>query len=251
MLNLCRNDLALSVAIVVLGLGIVGTAVIAYVPDLEWEPIWVFLTAVFTAVLAWSTINLWSATKEIGERSERTLRTAERAYVKMSHAPPGLRPVPDQPRTYVIEVVISNYGRTPASVTDALIKNVVLGRGDQLPREPDYTPDPGVHVPPQAFLVTNDHISFYRRWSLPQDIERSLEHPDPVFEFYAIGYVDYTDAFGKRYRAGYARRYKPERNFWDQEVYPTPEKYHGRSNLMVVGGENYNYDLCLDEVNEE
>lgn len=122
MLNMCRNDLALAVALVVLALAIVGAVLAAYVPELNWETV----TGTFTVVLALSTIGLWVVTWAAGKRADSVIRTSERAYVKMSHAPPGLRKAEDQPGIYVIEVVVSNFGRTPAIVTDALIKKLPL-----------------------------------------------------------------------------------------------------------------------------
>ena len=238
MLNMCRNDLALSAALIVLGLSILGAALLAFVPDLEWEPIWVFFTALFTGVLAWSTIKLWGATKEMGDRSDRAIRTVERAYVKMSHIHPGLRPT-EMAGVYLITVEVRNFGHTPATITGAVLKHVVLRTGTSLPAEPDYTPDPDWQQP-KAFLVTNDQFSFTRRWG----VFRWVELPDATHEVYAIGYVDYEDAFGRRYRSGYARLYKPTRNTGGEEVFPTPES---RSNLVFVTQEGYNYDRLLDD----
>jgi hypothetical protein len=242
-----RPVIAALLVVAFCGLVLAASDAIKEPAELNWDTVGTLVIAAFTVVLALSTILLWWTTKADGKQRDRAFRTSERAYVKMSHAPPGLRKVEDQPGIYVIEVVVSNFGRTPAIVTDALIKKLPLPFGQKLDPEPNYTPDPGEHVPPQAFLVKDDHFSFHRRWVIGTGVERPAPKQDPAIEFYALGYVDYTDSFGKRYRAGYARRYKSDRNIPDPEVYPTEEAYHRRSNLMIVGGERYNYDRCLDD----
>jgi hypothetical protein len=120
-----------------------------------------------------------------------------------------------------------------------MVKDVVLPVSAKLPPKPDYTPPPDWQQP-KAFLVTNDTFSFTRRWGVFQGIEL----PNPTHEVYAIGYVDYEDAFGRRYRSGYARQYKPLRNIGGASIFPTEES---RSNLVFVTQEGYNYDICLDE----
>jgi hypothetical protein len=92
-------------------------------------------------------------------------------------------------------VVVTNFGRTPARVTDAMIKAHVLRKDVPLPPEPDYTPAPGPQEQPKAFLVINDTFQYVRRWKINAKISR----PDPTHVLYAVGYVDYTDAFGRRF----------------------------------------------------
>jgi hypothetical protein len=89
----------------------------------------------------------------------------------------------------------------------------------------------------------NDTFQYVRRWKINAKISR----PDPTHVLYAVGYVDYTDAFGRRYRPGYARQYKPKRDIWNPVVYPTSESYHGRSNLVFVTQEGYNYDRPISD----
>jgi hypothetical protein len=249
-----RSDWGLAGGLLLLALSVfvlAGAILAQHLPEADWETVWIAVTGLFTVMLAVSTIMLWSATKSMGERSDRAFRTAERAYVKMSHAPPGLRCIraltDDMSTQYLITLTITNFGRTPAKVTDVLVNRVMvpanLPPDQKLPAKPDYKPDPWYPESPKAFLVTNDTFSFTRVWQFWDKIES----PEPTHELYAIGYVDYEDAFGTRYRAGYARLYAPAANKEDFRIYPTPESYAGRSNLVFVTQEGYNYDICLDE----
>jgi hypothetical protein len=122
---------------------------------------------------------------------------------------------------------------------------MVLPLGQELPNKPDYTSEGvpgGWQSQMEAFLVTNDSFAVGGPWRLWEKIE--LPHPTHVL--YAIGYVEYEDAFSNRYRAGYARLYRPESNEQNDKLYPTPESYAGRNNLAFVPQEGYNYDICLD-----
>jgi hypothetical protein len=239
------NDRPLFVALLAVafaGFAIAGSTLVKEPVELNWETVWVGVTGLFTVVLAVSTIGLWIATKAAGQRADAVIRTSERAYAKMSHAPPGLRLVRtltiDNSAEYMITVEVTNFGRTPAKVTDAMVKRVTLPVDQKLPVKPDYARKPGSYERPKAFLVTNDSFSFTERWK----IKAHIELPKPTHVVYAIGYVDYEDAFGNRYRAGYARRYKPERNIKNDDVYPSEESYRCRSNLVFVTQEDYNYD---------
>jgi hypothetical protein len=234
-------------AVAFAGFAIAGSTLVKEPVELNWDTVWVGVTGLFTVVLAVSTILLWKATKAAGDRADSVIRTAERAYVKMSHAPPGLRPVPGMDGMYLIEVVITNYGRTPATVTDAMIKAYVIPNEAELPPEPNYTPDPGPQEQPKAFLVTNDMFQYVRRWK----VNAKISLPDPTHVLFAIGYVEYTDAFGRRYRSGYARLYKPKRDYWDPVIYPTEESFRTRSNLVFVTQEGYNYDVPLDDERDD
>ena len=57
-------------------------------------------------------------------------RKVERAYVKISHPSPGIRHV-NSDGTIWLTVSVKNYGRTPARVTNVVIKPVVRA-GDQM-----------------------------------------------------------------------------------------------------------------------
>jgi hypothetical protein len=56
-----------------------------------------------------------------------------------------------------------------------------------------------------------------------------------------IGFVDYIDQFGQRYRGGYARIYYPMIDI-KNDRYKSEAEYAARNNLGVVAQEGYNYD---------
>jgi hypothetical protein len=79
---------------------------------------------------------------------------------------------------------------------------------------------------------------------------------------YVLGWVEYTDQFGTRHRAGYARFYDQsadsrERYTRRQAVQvgnlrlpntvPDEAAYQARNNLRFVTNPRYNYDIEIDE----
>jgi len=163
-------------------------------------------------------------------------RKVERAYVKISHPPPGIRHL-NSNGSFSLTVSIKNYGRTPASVTDVVIKRIVLRHGDSLPPEPDYTVA-REDSKPQAFLVTNDELFLPRAYRIsPEEMSKVK---DGTAVLYMIGYVDYTDQFGQHHRGGYGREYRP--GIDERARYKTDDEFDRRSNLIVLAEEGYNYD---------
>jgi hypothetical protein len=152
----------------------------------------------------------------------RTTQKAERAYVKMSHAPPGvsfaLR------GKIVINIDVRNFGRTPGRVTDVVINACTCPNEDRLPDNPSYMPrtSPGI---PNAFLVSNDN--FFYNSSIPLPEAEVAEVKVGNRQLYLLGYVDYIDQFGHRYRGGYGRLYRAD--------------FTG-NNLIFIAQPGYNYD---------
>jgi hypothetical protein len=183
--------------------------------------------AIFTIVLTISTVLLWWATKNAANAARiaaEHIPTVERAYVKMSHAKPGLRiNYPEQ--NFRVIVGVKNFGRTPARITDVRLKHIVLEKGETLPIVPDYSKVGGEEAI-EAFLVADDE--FFH--DVTFDFVRSqAEVQDGTVTIYIIGYVDYIDQYGQRQRGGYARVYDAERE-------------SGSNNLVFVVQPNYNYD---------
>jgi hypothetical protein len=246
---MCRNDLALAVGLVVLGLGALVLGIplfIQYFPEMRAEAIWAGVTALFTIVLAWSSIKLWGETKAIGDRTDRAFRTAERAYVKMSHHPPGLH-IEAASGLCWLSLQVKNFGRTPARVTHAFLTVKLLPNNESLASKPLYKTNLIDQVY-KAFLVTDDHATYY---PMPFGIgaENVPGLQDGTLKLYLIGHVDYVDMFNRRYQAGYARVYYPEvdkrEEYGKGEV--GDEAFANRSNLVFLTEGDYNYDICLDE----
>jgi hypothetical protein len=202
-------------------------------------------TALFTLALAAFTWTLWRATDQIGRdttnaanASAKNFTASERAYVKISHLPPGLSFESGDGTVFAsINLEIKNHGRTPARITKVRIKSRHFLPADPMPVEADY----GDAIDPNAteqFLVTGDY--FYSGGTLPLDrgyydlISRGIEI------LWVYGYVDYIDIFGQRHRAGYARYFDPSLD--NQSRYRTEEEFLKRSNLPFVGRRGYNYD---------
>lgn len=104
------------------------------------------VTAIATAVIGFFTITIWKINSDQLVHGRRV----ERAYVKMSHRPPGVMFGSGFTRID-IELDVRNHGRTPARVTDALLSSMILPNGRDIPNRPIYTEAPDRDVP-SAFL---------------------------------------------------------------------------------------------------
>ena len=157
--------------------------------------------AAFTGTLWWSTRQLWKAgaqqialAKQTSEATQTVLgqtRVVERAYVKLSHEPPGVR-FERMDMTIHVKLRVKNFGRTPAYVTDVILTPVILGVGERLPAIPSYR---GTEVYPatRAFLVADDKIFTHIVFPLS---EREYEGVwAGNLSLHIIGFVDYIDAF--------------------------------------------------------
>ena len=179
------------------------------------------IIAFFTSVLAVSTIGLWYHTHRIAKHTANS----ERAYVTMSHEPPGLN-VTIKREHAVVTIEIKNYGRTPATVTDLLLQLDRFGEDNPAPDKPKYRTDaPRTNV--GAFLVAD--TSIFHTWVLPNPNEGDGN------ELWLFGYVDYSDAFGQHHRAGYARTYRDSANISGKA-----------NNLFFVNKDGWNYDKSID-----
>ena len=191
-----------------------------------WSTIFSGSVALFTIVLAGSTIGLWISTHRISRHSI----VSERAWVKMSHRSGGEfgngLEIDRERNEIRIVIQVKNYGRTPADVSNVFLDWRALPKGQSLPDSPNYLPTEYALLSISAFLVANDEVL---SWITFRGI--SGDHLDKIGTgdetLWIYGYVDYTDAFGQRHRAGYARQYVPGRT--------------GNS-LIVVTHSAYNYD---------
>ncbi len=203
---------------------------------------WVAYAAIAQAVLTLIAIFLiWrtllatkDAVKEAARASEAAVNTvadmqrAERAYVTISHKPPGLDlQFADGHAKVVIEV--KNFGRTPATVTAVHLELQRFEDENPPPDQPVYCPDK-LHSKSGSFLVTNG--SFFRGQILP------IPGGDKRGDLWLFGYVDYVDVFDQRHRGGYARVYTPGS---DDPSIPAEE----RNNLVFVSEPDWNYDRPL------
>jgi hypothetical protein len=171
------------------------------------------LVAIFTLILAWIAWRQWVS-----------YRRGERAYVTLSHysdrGVPALQLDLDG-RVAMVTMRVKNFGNTPATI--GRVSLALRVTRDRLPRRPRYgPPDDDIGF----FLVKGDHFDVTPSIAISaEDAERIVDGA-PVW---LIGYVDYRDAFRRRYRAGYARRYDPD-------------PASGVDNLIFETQRGYNYD---------
>lgn len=193
-----------------------------------------FALVFVTARLVYFTRRLWNSTKDLVEKSEGSTKTIERAYVKLSPYPPGIQFADDG--VFNVSLRVENFGNTPADITDVLMKCLILDSEDQLPESPSYqrtrTSDSYA-----AFLVKGEWFTYWNpEWfTLNKDEVELIKSGRKTL--FLIGYVDYTDRFGTKHRAGFARYYWPSAD--------NPNKGGGgndRQNLYFVRKAGYNYD---------
>lgn len=162
-----------------------------------------------------------------------TIMRAERAYVKMSHKPPGVQV---DSSTYYVVMQIKNWGDTPARITETLVKFDIRQKDDPPPSTPDYKtnhPTPSI----QAFLVRDEEIFYAPGISITIDDVVPIRSEQKTLWIY--GYVDYIDIFGVEHRAGYGRYYSP---VFDVQGFETDEEFANRNNMFTMEGSGYNYD---------
>lgn len=123
---------------------------------------------------------------------------AERGYVKISHTPPGLD-FSDKGALASVVFEVKNWGRTVATVSDVHVNFVKLQSGVPMPipypfptRERESFPN-GILVPHEYFF-TKKYI-------------KKISATDLDEQLWVIGYVDYSDIYGRRWRGGYARKF--------------------------------------------
>lgn len=192
-----------------------------------------WLIVIFTFGLLVFTGLLYRATNLMAKHS----LASERAYVTLSHiSPPGL--VLDvKTGTILITLRVRNSGRTPATISNLIIRAAALPNGTPLPDSPYYEPERD-DASAKAFLATEEDFFHTRVLSLSDgDLVEVLNGNQTLYLF---AFVDYMDQFGGRHRGGYARKYDQERD--RRENYPSDESFGKRNNLIFVTERYYNYD---------
>jgi hypothetical protein len=167
-------------------------------------------------------------------KEAESITAAERAYVKLSHLPPGMI----FNNGYCgARIRVKNFGRTPARVTGVVMSILIRDLEDtSLP--PPLTVAGNVTRPFRAFLVANDEFSFTESRHVGHEATEQLIQG--LKRLFLFGYVDYIDQFGQRHRAGYARAYLSGLD--DRKLYPSDEAFKERSNLDLLTEPKYNYD---------
>ena len=149
----------------------------------------------------------------------RSNRTIERAYVGLSHTPPGVQPIGGPHPAAWVSVRVKNHGHTPATVTGMSL--TLLISSTPLPAEPPYAPG----GPVAAFLMAGDE--FFQNLTITASEFAQIQAGALS---YVLGYVDYSDQFGQRHRCGYARRF---------------DARSPANNLVFVTEAGYNYERSV------
>jgi hypothetical protein len=168
------------------------------------------------------------ANADAAKASAEAVLLAERAYVDVSHAAPGLTIGDD----IQVRFVIKNHGRTPANICPLHAFPALGEPNATLPDSPMYgTP---ATEQPHVFLMPSDTtLVFVAFPAFPPDVMSQIATGERIL--WLLAYQDYVDRFGIRHRAGYCRRYIPT---------PLPG---GSNNLVFVANPGYNYDIEIDE----
>lgn len=187
------------------------------------------------------TVNATKDAADAALKTARNMETIERAYVKMSHVAPGL--ILDDIGGLAVQLRVKNFGKTPARVNDLRVDFRYLPEITDLPDVPPAIEMPGDVL---AFLVQDDEFFFSHQRALGNTIVDNLR--DDVGTVLVWGYVDYTDAFEQRHRAGYGRIYRRSADI--PRTTQSTESFNSRSNLDLVTQAAYNYDRAYKGDNE-
>jgi hypothetical protein len=196
----------------------------------------------------------------------------ERAYVAISHAPPGLKFGYEDTsgndvsrQDAAIKIKITNHGNTPARVTKAVIHQWIVREPIQplSMSEIHSFYDSSASDSIEAMIAPNDSLYLPKVLKIPVADIKTVKSMGNMFSdcktplrIFVVGYVEYWDRFEKRYRSTYARMFDPwqevkEGTTPDDPIYRTKkeyaERYKKRNNLIFNTPSGYNTDYECDE----
>ena len=165
-------------------------------------------------------------------RTAQHMQSADRAYIKISHAPTGLtfndstaEVLYGTYRTGNVTIDVSNIGKTPARLTGFVKTHFILPNEAPLAPIPPY--DSGATERPEVRTTMYGTDAMTSNFKINLSTDEFIAINAKTSRLYLIMYVDYIDQFGIRHRAGYARRYVP---------------HCPGNNLDLVTQRDYNYD---------
>ena len=169
--------------------------------------------------------KLTEATNEIADTANRMNHAIYRAYVDLSHRPPGLE-LSQSSSNANVQMTVMNHGETPADLSGVLLR--LVATNDPLPDTPPY--GSASVQPVSIFLNAGESVNFPWSMQVPSDVIQQIEAGG--IGAWLVGYVEYDDRFGRKHRNGYARRYEPAQP---------------QNNLVFELHENYNNDTEVEE----
>ena len=183
-------------------------------------------------------VNVASKAAAAALTQAEAFKLSERAYVKMSHDPPGVEfHVTSEGQSWLtVGLSVKNWGKTPARVVKAVICYRCTPGIEMLPEKPVYDEN-AVHAQVQAFLVTNDFTGYVYERRIPT--QQVIDVKEGRSNLWVYGHVEYLDIFDVLHVAGYGTFYVPE---YDDPARYGPRQFEKRSNLVFITALTYNYD---------
>ena len=163
---------------------------------------------------------------EAAKSSARAVMLEQRAYVRISHTPRGLRELNEPRSGYQINILIENIGKTPARLTDMVLTSTCVPPNRYLPVPAVYPIDKHTDDFPRFLYGGDDERKAL--WDFPFTPAEKAEIESGATVLCIYGYIDYIDTFEVRHRSGYGRWYSPP-SLKDE-------------NLNFVVEPSYNYD---------
>lgn len=185
------------------------------------------LLVVVTAILGAGTFLLWVSTRKLAHDAETAAKHQLRAYIAVDFDPPGVDRRGDISGRGIIAIRLGNVGRTPADILDSVFTHITA---DKPPSYPRYVRRKGRTAPKLLLAPGQEYVSY--------EVIESLNEPMP--RHYIMGYIDYQDIFGKKWRTGFARWYKLRRD--SRALYPSDQRFDNRMNLVPMDKPWFNYD---------
>lgn len=192
-----------------------------------------FWVALFTAVLAWSTIGLWVQTKRSALIAERALTDLEAPFISVKIIESGLtRSYGESWHSFgELKFSIENFGRTPARLLEIADRPYFAPRGaGQLPPKIDPAFASRNEMPWGVVAPPNGESQpfTYNLFAFTLGKVGQGEIPMRTHNFYFYGFVRYATIFGGIYRSGFCFMYDVASERW-----------------LLWGGDDYNY--CKQE----
>jgi hypothetical protein len=176
-------------------------------------------TALFTIVLAVSTILLWKATTRSARISERALTELERPWLFLQGATVSRREAPGEqpiPNNWYIKLRWKNIGRAPALIDRCSFK---LADQSTIAAQPDYTNSQEflcvADVPPAETFDTNQ---------IGPSPASGIKDGKPIM-FVLFGRMTYRELNGRAHHTGYAVEISPHMAAFSRHINNTYDYY--------------------------
>jgi hypothetical protein len=220
----------LAVAIFAIGFVVASAYYQQEIGSFRWPEI---ITAIFTVVLAVSTVFLWLATLRSAKIAERALTDLERPFVGIEIIPSQATELEQFEQGAIpnsLQFWFVNYGRTPATITQ-LADQLELCTPGQFP-EPFDTTTAQNEFPKFGIIIgaNNEKSPVSSRSYFDSECIPTRDLPSSAGNLFLLGFIRYRDIFGNRYRMGFCLK-------WTTTDNPSDGRF------LFDGDEGYNYTL--------